>query len=156
MPGEVMPFERRDHAFGRWFVGGHVGSQSDLAQRADWLGPACNLACGTERSNEGWFQIETSSKPEEPAQTFTRHQHQIVTSPIREPMQPRLYWRSIGGIADSDHWTGDSIGAALFQNAEQWLSSRVSGTTIRRPLSSSVMLHHASRQPRLVVSETEV
>src|SRR6516162_9930777 len=81
MPGEVMPFQRCDHALGRWFVGGHVGSQSNLSQGADWLGPACDLACGAERGNEGGFQIKASSKTEEPPQTFTRHQHNIAACP---------------------------------------------------------------------------
>jgi hypothetical protein len=66
MSGEVMPFQRCDHALGRRFVGGHVGSQSNLSQGADWLGPACDLACGAERGNKGGFQIKASSKTEEP------------------------------------------------------------------------------------------
>src|SRR4029450_8159461 len=118
-PPRGAPFQRCDHAFGRWFVGGHVGSQSDLCQRADGLGPGRDLACGAERSKEDGFQIEASSKTEEPPQTFTRHQHKIAACPSHEPAQPRLYSFSIRCIADGDHWTGDSIGPAPFQHAEQ-------------------------------------
>ena len=114
-----MPFQRRDNAFGRGFVGGHVGSQSDLSQRADWLWSARDLACHGERDKEGGFQIKASGKAEEAPQTFTRHQNKIVTSPFRKPVQPRLYRYCVGRIADGDHWTGDSVGTALFQHAEQ-------------------------------------
>jgi hypothetical protein len=156
MLGEIMPFERRDHAFGRWFVGGHVSSQTDLSQRAYWLRPARDLACRTERIKEAGFQVEASSKPEEPPQTFTRHQHQIVTSPIREPTQPRLYRHNIGRIANSDHWTWDSIGAALFQHAEQL--AKLARFRHHDPSASQLSRHASppSRQPLLVISETEV
>src|SRR5262249_61620041 len=117
--GRVVRVQRCDHAFGGWFVGGNAGSQSDLSQRADWLGPASDLACGAECSKEGWFQIEASRKTEEPPQTFTRHQHKIAACPSHEPAQPRLCRFWISWIADCDHWTGDSISPALFQHAEQ-------------------------------------
>ena len=61
-----MPFQRRDNAFGRGFVGGHVGRQSDLSQRADWLWPARNLACEAQRIDEGGLEIDASGKAEEP------------------------------------------------------------------------------------------
>ena len=57
------PFQRRDNAFGRGFVGGHVSGQSDLSQRADWLWSACNLACQAQCSDEGRLEIDRRAKP---------------------------------------------------------------------------------------------
>jgi len=53
-----------------------------------WLGrfrPARDLACHAERVEESRLQIDASSKAEQPSQTFTRHQHKIVTRPFYEP-----------------------------------------------------------------------
>src|SRR6516165_1865275 len=118
MSGEVIPFQRRDHTFGRWFVGGQIGSQSDLSQRANWLGPSCDLACEAQRIDEGRLEINASSNTEEPPQTFTRPQHKIAVPPSHKPTQPRLYRFSVRCIADGYHWTGDGLGPALFQHVE--------------------------------------
>ena len=52
----------------------------------------------------------SSGKAEETPETFTGHQHEIVTRPVHEAAQPRLYRRRIRRIADGDHRTRDSIG----------------------------------------------
>jgi len=118
VPIEIVPFQRRDHSFGRGFVRGHVGRQSDLPQRPDWLWPARDPSCRAQRGKEGGFQGEASGKTEEPPQTFTRHQHKIVTRPFREPAQPRLYRCWIRRIADGNHRAGNRLGATLFQHAD--------------------------------------
>ena len=59
------------------------------------------------------------AKPRRRRQTFTCHQHEIVTRPVHEAAQPRLYRCCVRRIADGDHWTRDSIGTELFQHADQ-------------------------------------
>jgi hypothetical protein len=92
-------------AFGRGLVGGQVGSQPDLSQRADWFWPARDLACLGERDSNGRFQINSAGEAKEPSQTFTRHQDKIVTLPFREAACEGCKWpfsgsnRSNGGKA---------------------------------------------------------
>ena len=60
-----MPFQRRDNTFGRGFVGGHVGRQSDLSQRPDGFWSACNLASQAKGIDEVKFEIDASGKAKE-------------------------------------------------------------------------------------------
>ena len=63
----------------------------------------------------------------------------------------RLYGFSIRGIADGDHWTGDGIGPALFQHAEQLI--KLAAFRHDDPSASQLFRHASPRfaQPRLVV-----
>src|SRR5262245_31870271 len=61
-PGKVMPFQCRDNAFSRGFVGG----QSDFSQRAHWFWSTRDLPCLGERETEGGFQLKALGEAEEP------------------------------------------------------------------------------------------
>ena len=61
-----MPFQCRDNAFSRGFVGGHVGGQSDFSQRAHWFWSTRDLPCLGERDTEGGFQVKALGETEEP------------------------------------------------------------------------------------------
>ena len=65
-PREITPFQGRDNAFSRGFVGGHVGGQSDFSQRAHWFWSTRDLPCLGERDTEGGFQVKASGETEEP------------------------------------------------------------------------------------------
>ena len=84
-PLRSMPPHRCDNTFGGGFIRRNIGVQTDLAQGSDRFRPARDLACRAERVEESRLQIDASSKAEQPSQTFTGHQHKIVTRPFYEP-----------------------------------------------------------------------
>jgi hypothetical protein len=65
-------------------VGSSAGGQSNFSQRAHWLWSTRDLPCFGERDAEGGFELKASGETEEPPETFTRHQHTVVTPPLRE------------------------------------------------------------------------
>src|SRR6476646_9358633 len=82
---EVEPPHRCYNTFGGGFIRRNIGVQTDLAQGSDRFRHARDLACHAERVEESRLQIDASSKAKQPSQTFTGHQHEIVTRPFFEP-----------------------------------------------------------------------